>query len=249
MNKSLSNIFATANTTSAQVAQLLKVALPLMQPSPDGRTAILSWAKVEAALPGDDAIGYARGWLIVRRAYLEANQANLIVDTATMVEAARKQAEAKNQLNGFDPVRTVLGPVVADLKDVKLLSWGEIMCRCGLTEGQARKAYRALDAKKDVGVRNGHGGAFAYGDGTLYRDNRKSQGAWIPTTIGARKPTEQELLNYVPKDGEAAAAPKAAAKRAPKAPATAKPVHTDGLTQAQRKAARKVERANAAKVA
>lgn len=235
--KNITNCFATSNQDPEAVTRLITVGMELMTPA-----GVLSWSKVEDALPAD-SIGYARGWLIVRRAYLEANQPELLVDVAGMTEAARAKAEASHKLGEFDPVRQVHAPVIANLKDDKQLSWGEIMCRTGLTEGQCRKAYRATDAKKDLGIRNGHGGRFAYDDPTLYLDNRKAQGAYIPTSLTG-KPRPEDLLNFQAKAEAAKAAVKAAAK--PKAPAPKAPAPAaEGPTQAAKKAARKAARATA----
>lgn len=214
------NSFAQGTKADAKaVADLIKVGVPLMTEDSRG-VGVLPWSKVEAAITGDDAIGYARGWLIVRRAWLIANRPSALVDAQGAVAAARAKATKENKLSDFDENK-VLGPIMVDLKDAQQLSWGEIMCRTDLTEGKCRKAYSSMAGKKDLGIRNGRGGRFAYDEPTLYLDNRKAEGAHIPSDFGAKRPAPEQLMNFRAKDAPApakkatakkAAAPKASAK-------------------------------------
>lgn len=222
------NPFITEKATAEEVEALLKVALPLM-----GESGRIPWAQVEAAT----GIGYSRGWLIVRYAYLAKNAPALLVDWKPAYEAALKQATDAGQADAFLAKETdekgeaipgavsagerrVLSPIVHDLRDAKALSWGEISVRMAIPESRVRKFYRASGAKKDKGLRIGKGGRFAYSDPTLYLDNRKLEGAQIPVDLKGR-PTPEKLLNFKKdevKVVKSARTPKApAAKTAPKA--------------------------------
>jgi hypothetical protein len=195
------SIFVGTPTAQAEdVKRLLKVALPLMQA--DGR---IPWAKVTEALGDDFAIGYSRGWLIVREAWLRANNPDAFVPMAALTEAA-----AKKHGGNFDEVQHVLMPVVVRLRgynakgelDPKLpqYSWGEIMVRTGRTEGQVRRAFKARAGMFDLGQRSGKGGRYLADRGDLYGDGvRAKQGAHIAaTTKHPRSVAVTELLNYVP---------------------------------------------------
>lgn len=210
-------MFVTDNMTADEAETLVKLALPLMSGS--GR---INWAEVESKTE----IGYSRGWLIVRRAYLEANAPDLLVDAKGLLDKARKQASDAGQLIAFETheggqkanvtagERRVLSPIVHDLRDAKLCSWGEIAVRLGLPESKVRKLYRASGAKKDLGLRIGKGGKFAYSDPTLYLDNRRKEGAQIPVDLKGR-PKPDQLLNFKKdeKPAKKASAPKKAAAK------------------------------------
>lgn len=202
----LTSIFATANTTSEEIASLLEIGLPLM-----ADTGKVPWAKVEAAT----GIKYSRGWLILRRAYIEQYQPHLLVDVRSAVAAASAEAEAAGRLGDFVPDRMVLSPIVTRLHDELLCSWGEIMVRCGLAETKVRNAYKLTGGKKDRGLRIGKGGRFAYDDPTLYKDNMKVEGAHIDLDTKMR-PKPEQCLNYHPKE-VVAPARRAATPRKPKA--------------------------------
>lgn len=231
------NPFITSSTTPEAITALVEGGLAVSRLTANGNW-ICEYDKI------DTDIGYNRGWLVVRYEWLKANDpAKLVPARELMAKGTLEAAKAGNS-QSYDVTRAVLAPLVAGLKDGDQQSWGEISVRLGLPEGLCRKAYRATDAKKDRGVRNGKGGRFAFDDGTLYQDNRKKEGAWIPTEVKGR-PAVEQLLNFVPKD-----APKPVAKKAPARKAPAKKVaapNPDGLTSAQRKLARKAERADAAK--
>jgi hypothetical protein len=212
-------LFITNNMTTDEAEALVALALPLMDES--GR---IPWAKVEDAT----GIGYSRGWLIVRRAYLEAYQPELVVDTNVLIAEALAHFTEAGKATEFNPVKDGLGKIAEHYRDDLSLSWGEIAVRFGIPESRVRAAYKSLGAKKDRGLRIGKGGRWVYDAQELYEDNRKAEGAQIPTDI-ARKPKVEELLNY---DAEgrtikerarlqAEKAAKAAARK-PRAKATAK---------------------------
>lgn len=210
MPDTFTSIFATKGTDSEEIGKLLEVGLPLM-----AETGKVAWAKIEA-LTG---IGYSRGWLILRRAYIEAYQPQLLIDTVALVKAAHAKAEAAGTLMDFAPDRMVVGPVVAELHDAKLCSWGEIMCRMGLTEGKVRSAYKAVAGKKDRGLRTGKGGRFVADEPRLYLDNMKAEGAWIDGDRKGIPHDPAQCLNYKPKDVPAKAKP---VRKAPVKKATTK---------------------------
>lgn len=181
----MSNPFITKAADAEAVAELLEFALPLMES--DGR---IPWSKVEE----HTGIKYSRGWLIVRRAWLEANHPDFLVD----VPALSKAMLAKHG-SEYDFNKHVVEPIAAHLRDVEALSWGEIAVRFGLPESRVRKSYRKGGVKKDLGLRIGKGGRFAYDDQALYQANMKAEGAWIPVTQKMR-PTPADCLNYVPEE-------------------------------------------------
>ncbi len=237
MSKYSTNPFITSATSEAAIASLVEQGLAHSRLTANGNW-ICEYEKI------DTEIGYNRGWLVVRYEWLKANEPAKLIPAKAMMAKATLEAAKNGNSQGYDAVRSVLGPIVAEHKDSMQLSWGEISVRLGLPEGMVRKAYRALDAKKDRGVRNGKGGRWLFNDGTLYQDNRKREGAWIPTEV-VGKPKVEQLLNFVPKAGPAKATPK---PRTPKVTTKVAPTpNPDGLTSAQRKAARKAERAEAAK--
>lgn len=147
----------------------------------------------------DQPIKYSRAWLILRRAWLEANSPKLIVKVS---DAAK--AKAQKTYGDVDPKwleRHVYGPIVQDLHDEQGCSWGEIMVRMGLSEGVVRKSYEACDGlKRTVGLRTGKGGRFAADRPDLYQENRKAEGAYVPNEKGIYASTVpvEMLLNAVP---------------------------------------------------
>lgn len=183
MNDKFTSPFATANTNADDVDALIRAGLELTRS--DGS---IDWQEFPANVRpfdqgGEGPIGYSRGWLIVRRAQVE--QQNLTEKLPTHTDE-RLQTARREEL-------------IRKLRDDQQLSWGEIMVRTGLTEGQVRKLYRKDGTKKDLGTRIGKGGRFAYDDGTLYTDNRKREGAHIPVDKVGR-PQVHELLNYIERD-------------------------------------------------
>ncbi len=188
----MSNPFITEKCDAAQAEKLIEAGLPLMEG--DGK---VPWAKVEEA--AGESVGYSRGWLVVRWEYLNRNQPGLLVDTTKLISDAFKQATKDGKSGDFNE-KTVLQAKVIELRDVEALSWGEIAVRMQIPESRVRAAYRHNGVRKDLGLRIGKGGRFAYGAGELYTDNRKKEGAQIPLDL-KRVPKVEELLNFVPKEG------------------------------------------------
>lgn len=186
------SIFATKNTTAEQIGILLKAALE------DG----LNWQQA-SELSG---IKYSRGWLIVRRAQLEQNYPNLLVDSSALIMGfeATSLADPKNL------VPAALSDTVKRLHD-EGCSWGEIMVRLGQTEGTVRKAFEYKTTLKSVGQRVGKGGRYWDGRADLYQENRRKEGAWIPGSLKRNEVRVEALANYVPKE---ATLKKVARKRA-----------------------------------
>lgn len=196
------SIFATDHTSAEDIQKLIEIGLPLMSDS--GKVA---WSKIEEAT----GINYSRGWLIVRRAYLEANLPNLIIDTVGLVSKATQAAIEADRLGEFSADRDVIADLATELRAMSL-SWGEMAVRLGLPESKVRSCYKLKGGKKDLGLRIGKGGRHAYDDPTLYRANRKAEGAYIDPTM-VRKPHEEELLNYVAPDAPVVKVSKPRAKK------------------------------------
>lgn len=189
------SIFSTKDTNSDDVGFLVDNCDTL---APEG-------VFQPSALPEDFPIKYSRAWLIVRRAWIEANAKNLLVNvTKKQVDAAQKKYGDQ-----YDEKRHVWGPIVENLRDSEKLSWGEIAVRCGMAESKVRASYRALGAKKDIGLRIGKGGKFAYGDPELYLEHRQVEGAMIPADYKG-KPKPEDLLNAKNADGKVVKAKRAA---------------------------------------
>ena len=68
-------------------------------------------------------------------------------------------------------------------------SWGWVMVRANVTEGQARKLYTQHTNIDSVGTRNGHGGRFAGDEGHLYLGPAKATGPMF--AAGTHNPTVQ----------------------------------------------------------
>lgn len=186
--------FITEKCTAEDAKLLIKAGVPLMNADGSGS---VPWSEVEKAAGTE--VGYSRGWLVVRHAWLAQNQPDILIDSTTLISDAFAKAEQDGASGEFDPLK-VLEKVVVDLREVKMLSWGEIAVRLGIPESRVRRAYRANGVKKDLGLRINKGGRFAYGAGELYQDNRKAEGAHIKLDKHG-KPSVEELLNYVPKEG------------------------------------------------
>lgn len=176
------SVFATANTPEDEVQALIAFGA-----ESDGtyHRATADHAQISPS------IKYSRAWLIVRRAYLEAKEPNLLVD---LKKAERDEFPADKAASKDEVTRRVVSPIVSKLRDDERLSWGEIAVRVGISEAQVRSAYRATGNKKDIGLRIGKGGKFAYSDPTLYADHRASAGAHIPVDLKGR-PDVTDLLN------------------------------------------------------
>jgi hypothetical protein len=190
------SIFETKNTTPEQIAALLKATLE------DGA----NWNQaIEAS-----GIKYSRAWLIVRRAQLERDFPNLIVNSDQLVAAWRDANEVTSLADPKDLLSAALSDTVKRLHDEKC-SWGEIMVRLGQSEGVVRKAFEYKTSLKSVGQRVGKGGRWVMDRGELYQENRKHEGAWIPGSLKRSEVRVEALANYVPKPETAK---KVAAKRA-----------------------------------
>lgn len=176
------SVFATANTPTDQVAELVEL-------GQNGSGQFPESERLSLGIAPD--IGYSRAWLIVRRAFIEANAPSLLVDLEAAIKAEfpADKVPAKDEI-----VRRVISPIVQNLRESELCSWGEIAVRVGLPEAQVRSAFKATNSKKDVGLRIGKGGRFAYGDPTLYLEHRSREGAQIPADFKG-KPEVADLLN------------------------------------------------------
>ena len=135
-------------------------------------------------------IGYSRGWLLARTAYLERTAPELITPMSEMLTEAQKDG-AKSE----EWVKWFAHRIVVPMRDDAQLSWGEISVRLQIPESRVRKFYKGDSDKKDLGLRIGKGGRWAYDDPTLYLDNRVKEGAYIPKTVVGR-PKVEELMNY-----------------------------------------------------
>lgn len=189
----MSNPFITKECPAEVAEKLVEAGVGQMDAS--GK---VPWAKVEEQAGTD--VGYSRGWLVVRWAYLAQNEPDTLVDADAYVSAQFRKATTEGKSGDFDP-KAALQHLVIRMRDEQQLSWGEIAVRLGMPESRVRSAYRHNGVRKDLGLRIGKGGRFAYGAGELYTDNRKKEGAHIPHDLKA-KPTVEQLLNYVPKEGE-----------------------------------------------
>ena len=188
----MSNPFITEKCNAEETAKLVEAGLPLM--AGDGK---VHWSQVEENAGTD--VGYGRGWLVVRWAYLNQYDPSALIDSAKLISDAFKKAEKDGTSGDFNE-KSALQAKVIELRDVDQLSWGEIAVRMQIPESRVRAAYRHNGRQKDLGLRIGKGGRFAYGAGELYTENRKREGAQIPHDL-TRKPKVEELLNFQPKEG------------------------------------------------
>lgn len=181
--------FATKETVAADVSALISAAAEHV--GPDG---VIDWKNFpQAVRPFDVAggslkIGYSRAWLIVRRAWLEMNDPKSL----TKLPAATGDKDATNR---------AWSKVISPMRDEQQLSWGEISVRVGVPESKIRTCYRATGAKKDLGLRIGKGGRFAYGEPEFYLEHRKDEGAQIPSDLKG-KPAVEQLMNAKNAKGE-----------------------------------------------
>ena len=180
------SVFETDKTDHDDVVALIAEGVKAMKPNGD-----IDWQQLPTSVRpkdvpgGEGSIGYSRAYLIVRRAYLEMHDAGSLVTLPTHpdpVQQQRKQANA---------VQALRYPKSGDPG----LSWGDISIVVGLPESRVRKIFRNGETRKDLGLRIGKGGRFAYGDPTLYLENRKVEGAEIPIDLKGR-PTPEMLLNF-----------------------------------------------------
>lgn len=192
MSKQYKSPFITDKCTAEQADALIKAGVPMMEANAE-----VPWSEIEKQAGTD--VGYSRGWLVVRHAFLHQNSPDLLIDSSKLISEAFAKAEAAGKSGEFKDLNA-LEPVVIKLREEMHLSWGEIAVRLGIPESRVRRAYRSNGIKKDLGLRIGKGGRFAYGAGELYEDNRKAEGAYIKLDKHG-KPSVEELLNYVPKEG------------------------------------------------
>lgn len=196
----MSNPFITKDCTAEQAEKLVAAGLPIMEA--DGK---VHWSAVEES--AGEQVGYGRGWLVVRWAYLAKFQPDELVDAEAYISAQFKKATTDGKSGSFDP-KSALQHLVIRMRDTMQLSWGEIAVRLQMPESRVRSAYRHNGVKKDLGLRIGKGGRFAYDAGELYTDNRRKEGAQIPLDLKA-KPKVEQLLNFMAKGPEAKATDKA----------------------------------------
>lgn len=184
-----SSVFATKDTSAKEVAALITAGLEHMKS--DGT---IDWkAMPQASRPfnvadGSLPIGYSRAWLIVRRAYLEVHQKSALVQ----LPARKGDKDADDR---------AWSKVVSPMRTDEALSWGEIAVRCGQPESKVRKVFKDTGAKKDLGLRIGKGGRWAYDEPEFYLEHRKAEGAEIPSDLKGRPKVEQ-LMNAKGADGK-----------------------------------------------
>lgn len=147
-------------------------------------------------------VKYSRAWLIVKRAWTEQNNpsALVVIPDEKQWKDEHSGSFADDEKAGDAYNRRVLHDLVYKMRDDDQLSWGDIAVRLGLPESRVRAAYRSVGIKKDLGLRIGKGGRYAYDDPTLYLEHRRKEGAHIDANFIGR-PTAEQLLNFA-KDGE-----------------------------------------------
>lgn len=201
---------------AADIAKVITMGVPAMVQKGD------KWV-VHNYQAIDDATGvnYNRGWLLVRRAFLLINDPGSLVDLQAAVPAAVKaqaavvaklEAEIKaapaskvdhlravQAMAQYDFKRHVVAPAVVQQRMTVGISWGEISVRLNTPESTCRGAFNLVSDRKDRGLRIGKGGRYAYGDATLYQDNRKKEGAHISSEQKMR-PKPEDLLNFIKKE-------------------------------------------------
>src|SRR4026209_182471 len=128
----MDNPFITEKCTVEDAKALIAKGLPQM--NSDGR---VPWSKVEEE--AGTKVGYSRGWLVVRYAYLQKHNPQVLIPTSELLSKAFKQAEKEGNSGTYDE-RKVLSEVVVELRDVEQLSWGEIAVRMGIPESRVRRA-------------------------------------------------------------------------------------------------------------
>jgi hypothetical protein len=179
--------FATASTKSADVKRLIAGAV---EHHTEGR---IDWKTMPASArpfnvsDGSNPIGYNRAWLIAWRAIFEVEAPDALVTLP-----ARTADDAKSDI--------AWSKVISPMREKELMSWGLISVLTGIPESKVRKCFRATGNKKDLGLRTGKGGRFAYRDPELYLAHRKAEGAQVPVLLDHR-PDVSELLNAKDADG------------------------------------------------
>lgn len=137
---------------------------------------------------------YSRARQIARRWFIEEQVPALLVDTKPLLEAFEKEHKGWMPAQGESLRGEALSDTVRTLHAAGQ-SWGDISGRMGITEAEARKLFEYKSRMRAKGQRVGQGGAFLNADPTLYLENRKAEGAWVPT--GHKGPIKPEvLLNF-----------------------------------------------------
>lgn len=204
--------FATKNTNADHVKKL--IAASLEQASEDGTFPSALWGQAEFG-----GIKESRGWLIARRAWLEVNRPEALVEVPAGTDFSKKPADGGVSLRKF-------GKQLHDLRgDGHGDSWGELMVRTGLSEGKVRRAWEAApdesgNFKKSEGHRTGKGGRMLADNPEIYLGHRQQEGGHIPTEL-QKRPREvqvEDLLNAKdPETGKVVRFQRPAKKRAAKA--------------------------------
>lgn len=94
-------------------------------------------------------VGYASGWLFCIRTALVLNEPEALVDLGSMSRTQAANRVAEMRLDDGD-------------------SWGRIMARTGVAEGQVRKLFTEKTNVYSEGLRNGKGGRFYQGNAEAY---------------------------------------------------------------------------------
>ena len=167
------SLFATKDTPADEVRTLIKLGLELA-----GSTGTVA----QSQLDGKTSIKYNRGWLIVRRAWLEVNAPELLVEVP---------AQRADEPKAAYEVR--VGRMLVELRSAGM-SWGELAVRVGKPENWVRHCFNLGGNQKDKGLRIGRGGRYAYDDPSLYVAHRVHDGAIIPVELKGR-PSPEQLVN------------------------------------------------------
>lgn len=112
-------------------------------------------------------VGYASGWLFVQRLKMPKDQ-RISVDPT-------------------NPAATIAA--IRHARLVEKQSWGLIMARTGLPEGQVRACFTQATNVQSEGLRNGKGGRYFQDNAEAYAPAPKV--GWVrPTEAGVRLPAE-----------------------------------------------------------
>lgn len=134
---------------------------------------------------------YSRARQIARRWFIEEQAQHLLIDTAGLVKGFEQAHEGWMPEQGESLRGEALASTIRSLHDAGQ-SWGDISGRMGITEAEARKLFEYKSRMRAKGQRVGQGGAFLNADPTLYLENRKAEGAWVPSNH--KGPIRPEIL-------------------------------------------------------
>lgn len=134
---------------------------------------------------------YSRARQIARRWFIEEQAQHLLIDAGALVKGYEQAHEGWMPNQGESLRGEALSDTIRQLHAVGQ-SWGDISGRMGITEAEARKLFEYKSRMRAKGQRVGQGGAFLNADPTLYLENRKAEGAWVPT--GHKGPIKPEIL-------------------------------------------------------